>query len=79
MSSDLLNPNVSVFVAPFDLASATLKVRLAEDGWNSRDPDRVSLAYTKDSVWRNRGEFVTGRDAIREFLTGKWEQTHTDW
>ena len=59
-------------VPPFTMESALLKVRAAEDGWNSRDPDRVALAYTEDSVWRNRGEFVTGRDAIRAFLTDKW-------
>ena len=57
---------------PFDKASATIKVRLAEDGWNSRDPARVALAYTVDCVWRNRAEFLTGRDAITAFLTRKW-------
>ncbi len=59
---------------PFDEASATLKARLAEDGWNSRDPARVALAYTVDSVWRNRAEFVTGRPAIEEFLARKWRR-----
>ena len=57
---------------PFDLETATLKVRLAEDAWNSRDPARVALAYTPDSVWRNRDLFLTGREAIVDFLTGKW-------
>jgi uncharacterized protein len=57
---------------PFTLETATLKVRLAEDGWNSRDPGRVALAYTPDSVWRNRAEFVTGRAAIEALLAGKW-------
>ena len=57
---------------PFTLETATLKVRLAEDGWNSRDPEKVSLAYTVDSVWRNRAEFITGREAIVAFLTRKW-------
>ena len=57
---------------PFDLNSAIQKVRLAEDGWNSRDPAKVALAYTVDSVWRNRAEFVTGREAIVQFLTRKW-------
>jgi nuclear transport factor 2 (NTF2) superfamily protein len=57
---------------PFDRDSAIQKVRLAEDGWNSRDPERVSLAYSLDSVWRNRAEFLTGRGAIIEFLTRKW-------
>ena len=57
---------------PFDLALATTKVRLAEDDWNSRDPDRVALAYSEDSEWRNRAEFLRGRAAIREFLRRKW-------
>jgi nuclear transport factor 2 (NTF2) superfamily protein len=57
---------------PFTHADAVLKVRLAEDGWNSRDPARVSLAYTPDSWWRNRAEFVQGRAAIVAFLTRKW-------
>jgi nuclear transport factor 2 (NTF2) superfamily protein len=57
---------------PFDEQSATLKVRLAEDGWNSRDPGKVALAYSVDSRWRNRAEFVTGRDSIVAFLTRKW-------
>lgn len=57
---------------PFTRESAAQKVRMAEDGWNSRDPQRVSLAYTQDSAWRNRAEFVTGRAAIVQFLTRKW-------
>lgn len=57
---------------PFDLESAVQKVRMAEDAWNSRDPVKVSLAYTVDSVWRNRSEFLQGRDAIVQFLTRKW-------
>lgn len=57
---------------PFDRNSAIQKVRLAEDGWNSRNPEKVSLAYTVDSIWRNRAEFVTGREAIVQFLTRKW-------
>jgi len=59
-------------VPPFDRDSAIQKVRLAEDAWNSRDPERVSLAYTVDSVWRNRAEFITGREAIVQFLRRKW-------
>lgn len=59
---------------PFTPETARQKVRMAEDGWNSRDPARVALAYTPDSVWRNRAEFVTGRDAITAFLTRKWER-----
>jgi nuclear transport factor 2 (NTF2) superfamily protein len=58
---------------PFDRESALVKVRQAEDGWNTRNPQRVALAYTPDSVWRNRSEFFTGRDAIVAFLTRKWQ------
>ncbi len=57
---------------PFDVASATLKVRAAEDAWNRRDPAKVALAYTPDSRWRNRSEFITGRAEIEAFLTRKW-------
>lgn len=57
---------------PFTPETAAQKARMAEDAWNSRDPEKVSLAYTPDSVWRNRGEFLTGRDAIAAFLTRKW-------
>ena len=57
---------------PFTLETATLKVRRAEDGWNSRDAERVALAYTADSQWRNRAEFLTGRAAIVAFLQRKW-------
>ncbi|URX61572.1 nuclear transport factor 2 family protein [Luteibacter anthropi] len=59
-------------VPPFTHDTAVAKVRLAEDGWNSRDPRKVSLAYSPDSQWRNRAEFVTGREAIVAFLTRKW-------
>ena len=61
-------------VPPFDRASAVQKVRLAEDGWNSRDPAKVALAYTPDSRWRNRDTFITGRAEIEAFLTAKWEK-----
>ena len=57
---------------PFDTTSATHKVRLAEDAWNTRNPVQVALAYTVDSRWRNRAEFLHGRDAIVAFLTRKW-------
>ncbi|UAJ12462.1 nuclear transport factor 2 family protein [Glacieibacterium megasporae] len=57
---------------PFDEASAVIKARLADDGWNSRDPAKVAQAYTVDSEWRNRAEFVKGRDAIEAFLARKW-------
>jgi len=59
---------------PFTRETATQKVRMAEDGWNSRDPVRVSLAYTVDSQWRNRAEFPRGREEIVQFLTRKWEK-----
>ena len=57
---------------PFDRESAAQKVRMAEDAWNTRDPGRVVLAYTEDSRWRNRVEFLAGRDAIHAFLVRKW-------
>lgn len=58
---------------PFTAQTARAKVQAAEDGWNSQDPHRVAMAYTEDSVWRNRDQFFTGRDAIVDFLSGKWE------
>mgnify|MGYP003852824529 FL=1 len=57
---------------PFTPDTAAYKVRLAEDGWNSRDPEKVALAYSPDTRWRNRAEFVTGRDEVVAFLTRKW-------
>ncbi|MER5862713.1 nuclear transport factor 2 family protein [Kitasatospora sp. NPDC002040] len=57
---------------PFTAESAAAKVQAAEDAWNSRDPERVALAYTEDSAWRNRDEFLTGRAEISAFLTRKW-------
>ena len=57
---------------PFTEEAARAKVKAAEDAWNSRDPERVALAYTEDSQWRNRTEFFTGREAIKEFLRRKW-------
>ena len=59
---------------PFTQETAAQKVRMAEDAWNTRDPERVSLAYTADSVWRNRSEFLVGREAIVNFLRRKWEK-----
>lgn len=59
---------------PFTEETALAKVLAAEDAWNSRDPVRVSLAYSEDSEWRNRDQFLQGRHEIREFLTGKWEK-----
>ena len=59
---------------PFTAASAALKVRLAEDAWNSREPDRVVQVYTEDTRWRNRAEFPVGRDQVHGFLTRKWQR-----
>ena len=59
---------------PFTRDTAIQKIRMAEDGWNSRDPERVSLVYTPDSVWRNRSEFLQGRPAIVQFLKRKWQK-----
>ena len=59
---------------PFTAETAAQKVRLAEDAWNSRDPDRVVLVYTEDTRWRNRTEFPLGREQVRQFLVRKWEK-----
>ena len=59
---------------PFTLDTATQKVRMAENAWNTREPERVALAYTPDSRWRNRAEFINGRDEIVAFLTRKWSR-----
>ena len=61
-----------VILPPFDEQSALRKVQVAQDAWNTRDPERVALAYTEDSQWRNRDEFFTGREAIKDFLRRKW-------
>jgi uncharacterized protein len=61
---------------PFTSETAVQKARLAEDAWNTRDPERVSLAYTETSRWRNRDEFFVGRAKIVEFLSRKWEREH---
>jgi len=61
-------------IPPFAYETAKAKLQAAEDGWNARDPERVSLAYTIDSKWRNRDEFFSGRKAIKEFLTRKWKK-----
>lgn len=59
---------------PFTFETAVQKVQLAEDAWNSQDPEKVSLAYTTDTVWRNRSTFINGRRAVQEFLKTKWEK-----
>lgn len=61
---------------PFNTASAMQKVRMAEDAWNTRDPEKVALAYTSDTEWRNRSEFLQGRDEVRAFLERKWAKEH---
>jgi uncharacterized protein len=61
-------------IPPFTLETARAKVRMAEDAWNSRDADRVVLAYTEDCIWRNRSTFLRGREELRAFLRGKWER-----
>lgn len=72
----MTTPTTRPPLPPFGQASATQKVRMAEDGWNSKDPARVAMAYTADSRWRNRAEFLQGRSAIEAFLTRKWEREH---
>ena len=62
----------SPIVPPFTAETAAKKVQLAEDAWNTRDPDRVAVAYSPDSEWRNRGEFLRGREEIKAFLRRKW-------
>ena len=74
MPSNTVPQPPTIIAPPFTLVTALRKVRFAEDSWNSRDPKRVAMAYSEDSVWRNRSEFVTGREAIRRFLAGKWER-----
>ena len=69
-------PTPTNLVPPFTHETATQKVRAAENGWNSRNPEKVSLAYTPDSIWRNRNEFLQGRPAIIDFLTRKWAHEH---
>ena len=59
---------------PFTMETALQKVQLAEDAWNSKDPERIALAYTIDTEWRNRTDFINGREEVKEFLKGKWEK-----
>lgn len=66
------NTGARPLLPPFSLETATRKVRLAEDAWNSREPEKIALAYTPDSHWRNRTEFISGREQIVQFLQGKW-------
>ena len=68
----MASPAAAALKPPFTRETALAKVKAAEDAWNSRDPERVALAYSEDSAWRNRTEFLRGRDAIRAFLRRKW-------
>lgn len=72
--SDNNYPKPSDLKPPFTLETATAKVQAAEDTWNSRDPERICLAYSVDTEWRNRTEFINGREAVKQFLEGKWER-----
>ena len=74
MSAASHSPETRPPLPPFDLESAQQKVQLAEDAWNSRNPERVALAYSLDSRWRNRAEFINGREAIVAFLQRKWSR-----
>jgi nuclear transport factor 2 (NTF2) superfamily protein len=70
----MATPNPPVVLPPFNEATARLKVQLAEDAWNTRDPERVPRAYNEGLLWRNRDEFFQGREAIRAFLERKWQR-----
>ncbi len=72
--NNITNLNPSGLKPPFTIESAAEKVKKAEMTWNTRDPEKVVLAYTEDSVWRNRSEFISGRNEIREFLQRKWSK-----
>jgi uncharacterized protein len=65
---------IRIPVPPFTLETAMQKVQMAEDAWNSKDPERVCLAYTVDTEWRNRAEFINGREAVKSFLKRKWQK-----
>eukprot|EP00977_Amphora_coffeiformis_P016868 scaffold5357_cov208-Amphora_coffeaeformis.AAC.1 len=75
-ATDTNKGEVKLPLPPFTRESAIEKIRLAENAWNSKDPDRVKMAYSTDTVWRNRSTFVTGRDRVQAFLQGKWEREH---
>src|ERR1700732_4578516 len=74
MSSDHLTPAAARITPPFTLETARVKVKAAENAWNSRDPEIVAQAYTEDSDWRNRTEFLTGSEAIKSFLKRNWDK-----
>ena len=72
-TNETKTPRPTDLKPPFTRETAIAKIRAAENAWNSRDPEKVSLAYSVDSQWRNRSQFVTGREAIRDFLADKWD------
>ena len=65
---------MSILKPPFDIETATKKVQIAEDAWNTKDPEKVCLAYSVDTEWRNRTEFINGREEVKRFLKRKWEK-----
>lgn len=67
-----MSMSIPIIKPPFTLETATAKVKAAEDAWNTRDPERVCLAYTIDTEWRNRAEFINGREEVKKFLERKW-------
>ena len=67
-------PEKKLPLPPFTFETATQKVQMAEDTWNTKNPEKVSLAYTTDTIWRNRSEFMTGREEVKIFLKRKWEK-----
>ena len=73
-NSAMSEKEVKYPLPPFTLETAKQKIQLAEDAWNSKDPEKVSLAYTKDTEWRNRATFVNGREEVQAFLAGKWDK-----
>jgi len=74
MNFDLKIEDTRLPLPPFTREDAIIKIRLAEDGWNNRDPEKVATAYTLDSCWRNRDQFINGREGIVDFLTEKWKK-----
>jgi nuclear transport factor 2 (NTF2) superfamily protein len=74
MQTNAVPASAIILTPPFTLDTAIQKVRLAEDAWNSHNPEKVSLAYTEDSLWRNRDQFLQGREQIVPFLSAKWEK-----
>lgn len=73
METDHYNEPARPPLPPFTKETALAKVQAAQDGWNTRNPEKVALAYTSDTKWRNRSEFLNGREEVQEFLTRKWE------